>query len=40
MADYKIPSSFFIDSSGKIARVYEGEMSKEDLNDWAGELVN
>ncbi|AGX06695.1 MULTISPECIES: thiol-disulfide oxidoreductase ResA [Bacillus] len=37
---YKIPSSFFIDSSGKIARVYEGEMSEEDLNDWVGELVD
>jgi peroxiredoxin len=37
---YKIPSSFFVDPSGKIVRVYEGEMSRKNLNAWVSELVD
>lgn len=36
---YYIPSSFFIDRQGKIARMYEGEMKIENLKEWIESLL-
>jgi peroxiredoxin len=36
---YNIPSSFFIDREGRVAKVFEGEMDEGKLDSWVEELV-
>lgn len=36
---YKLPASFMIDKEGRIKQMYEGELTREQLDRWINELL-
>ncbi|MGE8203557.1 thiol-disulfide oxidoreductase ResA [Heyndrickxia sp. NPDC080065] len=36
---YNLPASFFINRNGKVVRAFEGEMNKDQLEQWIGEIL-
>lgn len=37
---YTFPASFFLNPDGTVNRVYEGEMTKENIDDWVNEILS
>ncbi|MCS0824799.1 thiol-disulfide oxidoreductase ResA [Cytobacillus firmus] len=37
---YTLPASFFLNPDGTVNRVYEGEMTKENIDDWVNEILS
>ncbi len=34
-----LPASFFVTPEGKVKRIYQGEMTKEDIDMWVKEIL-